>query len=219
MYISINERRFDMNTPIQDKILLKIRTNKQGWAFSATDFIKDYKRGDIDVALSNLAETGAIRRVMRGIYDYPMFSTILNKITAPDINQVAKAIARKFNWNIFPDGDTALNYLGLSNQMVAKYIYLSDGASKNYTIGDILLEFKHISKKDAIIKDEKSAIVIQAIRAMGDKQITPDFINKLSGKFTNAEWNKIAENAKSATGWIYDIIKQAKNIAEGTKNG
>lgn len=203
----------------KEQIFRIIRANKQGWAFSATDFIKDFNRREIDESLSYLVEDGSIRRVIRGIYDYPLFSSILNRITAPDINQVAKAIARKFNWTIFPDGDTALNYLGLSNQMVAKYIYLSDGISKSYSIDGIPLEFKHISKKDVITNDEKSTIVIQAIRAIGEKQITQDFINRLSRKFTSAEWDKIAENSKSSTGWIYNIIKEAKNISEENKNG
>jgi hypothetical protein len=34
---------------------------------------------------------------MRGLYDYPKFSSLLNQPLSPDIQQVAYALARKFN--------------------------------------------------------------------------------------------------------------------------
>ena len=37
-----------------------------------------------------------IRRVIRGIYDYPKFSDLLRQPLSPDIDQVAEALARKF---------------------------------------------------------------------------------------------------------------------------
>lgn len=199
----------------KEKILLEIYRHKQGWAFSASDFSKDYKRGEVDVALSTLMEEGKIRRVLRGIYDYPMYSSILNRNVAPDINQVAKAIARKFNWIIFPFGETALNYLGLSTQMVAKPIYLSDGPSKIYNANGLTIEFKHIAKKEIIADDETTALIIQAIRAIGEKQMTNTFIEELSRKFTKTEWEKILKNATRATSWIYDIMKKSAGLAKG----
>ena len=207
-----------MKMNIKDKLLWKIREQKQGWAFSATDFVMDFKRGDIDVALSSLVETGDIRRVTRGIYDYPMYSSILNRRIAPDINQVAQAFARKFNWEIYPDGNTALNYLGLSNQLVAKNIYLSDGPNRIYNIDNITIEFKHIAKKE-LSGDINTVLVIQAIRAIGEKQLTDEFIKSLSSKFSLDEWKKIAIEAVRTSGWIYDVIKKAIMLKEEKDNG
>lgn len=208
-----------MQQSIKEQILAEIRGKKQGWAFSATDFIQKYKRENIDVALTDLFKSGDIRRVIRGIYDYPMYSSILGRQTAPDIHQIAKALARKFNWSIYPDGDTALNYLGLSTQMVAKTMYLSDGPSKKYDVNGMSLEFKHISKKELTQGSENATLVIQAIRATGEKQITDDFIKRLSAKFSNAEWGKIASESSYTTTWIYDVIKKARTLAEEEHNG
>ena len=199
----------------KEKILLEIHRHKPGWAFSATDFSKDFKRGEIDVALSTLTEEGKIRRVFRGIYDYPMYSSILKKNVAPDTDQIAKAIARRFNWVIFPDGDTALNYLGLSTQMVAKPVYLSDGPSKIYTTEGLTIEFTHIAKTEIIAADETASLIIQAIKAVGEAQISEAFIQTLSCKFTKKEWDSILTNSIRATAWIYNIIKKAANLAEG----
>lgn len=203
---------------IKEQLFQKIREQKQGWAFSATDFIQDFKRGDIDVALSTLVENGDIRRLTRGIYDYPAYSSILGRRVAFDVDQAAHAIARKFNWEIYPEGNTALNYLGLSTQIVAKNIYLSDGPNRSYTIDNTTLEFKHVAKKE-LSGSINAILVVQAVRAIGEKQITPEFIQALSAKFSVSEWHKISTETARAAAWIYDVIKQAAKIAEDRKNG
>jgi len=197
---------------------MTIREQKQGWAFSATDFIQDFKRGDIDVALSSLVESGDIRRVIRGIYDYPLYSAILGRRVAFDINQIAQALARKFNWKIYPDGNTALNYLDLSTQIVAKNIYLSDGPSRKYVIDNATLEFKHTSKKE-LFGSQNTVLVVQAIRAVSEKQITSEFISNLSAKFSAHEWRKITSEASHSAAWIFKVVKQAAKIAEEKQNG
>ena len=199
---------------VKEKIFRKIRENKQGWAFSAIDFLKDFKRREIDESLSYLVYDGIIRRIIRGVYDYPMYSSILQRNVAPDMNQVAGAIARKFSWRIIPDGNTALNYLGLSNQVVSKKIFLSDGPKRKYTINNVPLEFRHTKKKE-LTGSKKTDLVIQAIRAMGKKQIDDKFVNNLSKKFSKIEWEKIKKEAYLSADWIYAAIKKAAKISEG----
>lgn len=45
----------------------------RGWAFSSTDLIKKFERQQIDNVLSDLVKDKKIRRVSRGIYDYPKY--------------------------------------------------------------------------------------------------------------------------------------------------
>jgi hypothetical protein len=208
-----------MRQSIKSKIFAKIKKRGRGWAFSAFDFTKEFKRREIDESLSYLVEDGEIRRVIRGIYDYPLYSTLLKKDVASDINQVAYALARKFNWKIYPDGDTALNYLGLSAQIVAKSIYLTDGLSKKYMIGNRSLELKHTTQQEATLKYTNTALVIQSIKAMGEKQITKEFLANLSEKFSGDEWQKIKDDASRATGWVHEIITKLTSNRKGLKNG
>ncbi|MDR2778458.1 MAG: DUF6088 family protein [Rickettsiales bacterium] len=44
---------------------------------------------------------------------------------------------------MFPEGNTTLNYLGLSTQIPAKYVFISSGSSRKYKIGNLDLEFRH----------------------------------------------------------------------------
>ena len=87
----------------------------RGWAFSSSDLIKKFDRQQIDNVLSDLVKAKKIRRVSRGIYDYPKYSDFLKKELNPDIERVSRAYARKFNWRIEVSGDSALNFYKIVN--------------------------------------------------------------------------------------------------------
>lgn len=127
---------------IDKKILSRIYGHGRGWSFFAKDFSSEFGSVNIDKALSTLTKEGKIRRINRGMYDYPKYSDLLGQELSPDHDQVAQAFAQKFNWRILPSGDAALNLLGLSTQIPGKFIYLSDGPNRKYSILSYQLEFK-----------------------------------------------------------------------------
>ncbi len=115
---------------IENKLAYRILGNGRGWAFSPRDFLDIGERATVDSALHRLMARGEVRRVIRGIYDYPRFSKLLEQQVSPDIDQVARTIGRKFRWRIQPSGATAMNLLGLSTQVPGRVVYLSDGPDR-----------------------------------------------------------------------------------------
>ena len=113
--------------------------------------------------LFRFVRDGKIRRVIRGIYDYPKFSELLGQLLSPDLQQVAQVLARKFGWRIQPSGDTALNLLGLSTQVPGKKVYLSDGPKRKYLTGKLQLIFKKTASKHASFKYQQTAWIVQAL--------------------------------------------------------
>ena len=180
----------------------------RGWAFSSNDLLKKFNRQQADNVLSDLVKEGKIRRVCRGIYDYPKYSEFLKQDLSPDIDQVARAFARKFNWRIEVLGDTALNILGLSTQVVAKYIYLSDGSNRTYDILGTTLEFKKSSLKNIGFKYKESSLIVQALKALGKERITEDVIESIRKRIEPKTYPKILKDTQSSTVWIYEAIKQ-----------
>ena len=180
----------------------------RGWAFSSSDLLKKYSRQQTDNILSDLAKEGKIRRVCRGIYDYPKYSEFLKQDLSPDIDQVARAFARKFNWRIEVLGDTALNMLGLSTQVVAKYVYLSDGPNRSYDILGTTLEFKKSSLKNIGFKYKESSLIVQALKTLGKDRITDDIIETIRKCIEPKMYTKIHKDTQSSTVWIYEAIKQ-----------
>ncbi len=191
-----------------NRILSRIYGHGRGWVFSKYDFIKEFSGDNIDKALSILAKDGKIRRITRGLYDYPKFSELLQKELSPDIEQVAYAYARKFNWNIVPSGDTALNILGISTQVPGRYIFLSNGPNRKYNILGNTLEFKHTALKNIDFKYNESKLIVQALKSLGKHHISDEAIEKFKQYFKSKNCTKILKDTQYTTVWIYEIIKK-----------
>jgi len=193
---------------IKQKILDKIYRNGKGWSFSQSDFTGVGSRSSIDVSFHRLVQEGRIRRVIRGIYDYPKYSNLLGKQLSPDIEQVVQAIARKFGWCIQSSGPTALNMIGLSAQVPSKYVYLSDGPSKLITIGRTAVRFKKTSVKEIRFTLKESALIVAAFRSLGKERLSEEVIS------TTRKWlhprlrSQVKEDTANVTGWIYCGIKK-----------
>jgi hypothetical protein len=197
-----------MSQTFEDKALYRIRGTGGGWAFSPIDFLDLGGRSTVDSGLHRLEKRGEIRRVIRGIYDYPRFSKFLNQWLSPDIDQVARALARKFRWRIQPSGSTALNFLGLSTQVPARAVYLSDGPDRSYQIGNTALAFEHTALKESGIKLKESGLLVQALKSLGQEQITPDIISRMREWLPDSLRAKVLADTKTATGWVYSAIQQ-----------
>ncbi len=198
-----------MPESIENKILSKIYGHGKGWAFSQKDFTHLGSRGAIDIALHRLTRKGIIRRVIRGIYDYPRYSKILKTELSPDTDKVASALSRKFGWSIQPSGHTALNLLGLSTQVPGQIIYLSNGPSRKYDIGGHKITFKHEALKESGFKLRESGLIVQALKTLGKDNITPGVTGKLRKLLdSNGLRDKVLEDIKTATGWVYDTISR-----------
>jgi hypothetical protein len=193
---------------LYDKAFYFIVGHGRGWVFSSSDMMTKFSRQQSDNLLSDLVKDGKIRRVSRGIYDYPKYSELLQKELLPDIDQVARAYARKFNWRIEVSGESALNLLGLSTQIEGKYTYLSDGANRSYEVFGTTLEFKKTSLKNIGFKHKESSLIVQALKALGKEQINDEVISKIKKQIDTKKCSSILKDTKSTTVWIYEAIKR-----------
>ncbi len=198
------------------KIVNKIYGHRRGWAFSQKDFSSFGNRSAIDISLHRLEIKKTIRRVIRGIYDYPLYSKKLGQTLSPDVDQVAQAISRKFGWNIQPSGPAALNILGLSTQVQAKYIYQSSGPDRSYKIGNTELVFQSTPSKEAGFKYHESAIIVQALKSLGPNRITIEIIGPVRDWLKTEMRPKILKDTQTVTGWLYEAIRK---ICQETGNG
>jgi hypothetical protein len=197
-----------MDQAIEKKIERRIRGSHRGWAFSPRDLLDLGSRPTVDSALHRLERKGVIRRVNRGIYDYPRYSEMLGQQLSPDLDQVARAIARKFRWRIQPSGATALNFLGLSTQVPARAVYLSDGPNKTYQVGNTPLLFEHTALKESGIELKESGLIVQALKSLGPDHITPETIAKIRGWLPKSLRAKVLADTKTVTGWVFSAVQQ-----------
>ena len=194
---------------IEKKIISRIYGRGRGWVFTKTDFVAEFDEANIHQALSSLTKAGKIRRVCRGVYDYPRYSDLLDRQLSPDLNQVAYALARKFNWRIQPSGDAALNLLGLSTQVPGRWVYLSDGPDRVYEVAHHALVFENSALKDVGFKYRESGLVVQALKALGREHVNQKVIESIRDQLGPKNCERILrDNTRSVTGWIYETIKR-----------
>jgi len=193
---------------VKDKMLNRIYHCGKGLAFSQIDFTTCGSRSSIDVSFHRLEREGRIRRVIRGIYDYPKYSNLLSKQLSPDIEQVSRAIARKHDWRLRLSGPTAANMIGLSTQVPSKYVYLSDGPSRVFTIERTTLRFKKTSVKEIGFKHRESALIVAAFRSVGKDRLTDEVINTTRKWLDPKMRSRVLGDTKNVTGWIYSRIQR-----------
>ena len=138
--------------------------------------------------------------------DYPESSKRLNVMLNPDLDQVARALARKNRWNIQPTGAAALNLLGLSTQIQGRYAYMSDGPSRVYDVSGQELEFRHTAVKDSGFNLRESALLVQGLKSLGAKRITDATITKLRKAIPDELKPRILRDTRTAVSWVRDAI-------------
>ena len=198
-----------MREKYQIEIENRIKNFEGGYAFSAVDFADIADTDPTNKALSRLNESGTIRRIIQGIYDKPVYSELLNEYSSPKVEKVVEALARKFNWTIAPAGETALNYLHMSTQVSNSWSYISDGPYRKYEIGSYTIEFKHCANKEISGKSFLTVSVIQALKFIGKANIQKEDIERLSLSIPSEQKQKVLEESKTTTSWIYKAIKEA----------
>jgi len=198
---------------MRDQIVARIKRLGEGKVFSAKDFLDIGSRTTVDVTLASLTKEGRIRRIRRGLYDMPKVNPALGGKLSPDIDEAARAIARRQRWKIVPEGAWAANLLGLSTQVPSKIIYLTDGPNKEVPIGRRSIYFKHARPKAMAGLDGKLALVVQALRHLRKEAIGTREIERLRSALSAAEKRKLVNDTQFGVGWIYEV---AKKIAEKT---
>ena len=126
----------------------RVRGHGRGkWVCTPRDFLDMGTRGAVDQALSRLVKRGQLRRVGRGLYDWPQTSRLLKQVVPPDLNQAIAAIARRDGVRVMPSGLGDANGLGLTNAVLGRLRYLTDGPTRNVKVGNNTIEFKHAGPK------------------------------------------------------------------------
>ena len=186
----------------------QIKAAAEGTIFISSDFADIADTETIRRNLNRLTQAGMLRRILKGVYEKPKYSKLLDEYVAADPEAVANALARSYHWTIAPCGNTALNLLGLSTQVTAVWSYISDGPYKTYEWNSTKLEFKHRTNKEITGLSYMTSLVIQALKTLGRSNVTPEVIQMLSEKLTAKDKQACLKEATESTDWVYDTIRK-----------
>jgi hypothetical protein len=193
--------------PIESSITERIKARGDGWVFSPVDFVDLGNRNAVDKALSRMAADGSVRRVARGLYDVPKRHPLVG-LTVPSIDQVAKAVAGKSGTRLQPTGAYAANLLGLSDQVPAKVVFLTDGRSKRIQLGKLTIALKQTSPRTMATAGTISGSVIQALRYLGKDHVTEETVQRLDRRLSPDDRKQLLKDLAYAPAWIALILRK-----------
>lgn len=192
---------------IESKIKSRIYGQGRGAVFTPNDFLDLGGRDAVDKALSRLAAGGTIRRLARGLYEYPRQHPELGTLS-PDIQKVAKALAGKDRIRLQPAGAYATNLLGLSEQVPAKAVFLTDGPSRTVKIGRQEIQLRRTTPRTMAAAGRLSGLLMQAFRHLGREHITPKRMAHLKRTLPGKEREQLIKDLPLAPAWMHPFFRE-----------
>lgn len=178
----------------------------RGKVFAPNDFLDLASRQAVDATLHRLAKAGTIRRIARGLYQYPEKHPLLGEI-APSIDAVAKALSASGQTKLLPSGAYAANLLGLSEQVPAKVVFLTDGRARKIKLGKLVIELRTTTPRKVAAAGRTSGIVLSALRYLGKEHITSERIAHLRKTLSAEDRKRLLADLPSAPAWMHPSLR------------
>ncbi|WP_085784425.1 DUF6088 family protein [Candidatus Nucleicultrix amoebiphila] len=183
----------------------RINRTPLGKVFSAADFLNLAQRNTIDQTLSRLSRKNHILKVATGLYCKPLKNPIVGNIS-PNIDDIVRSYAHKFGYKVQVSPAKAANLLGLSLQVPAQHIYLTDGPNRSLTLGSVPVTFKHVCPRKLLGLDIKAGLVIQALYYYGNKGITDAVASKIKAILDNRDKKQLKSWLGLLPVWMQSIL-------------
>jgi hypothetical protein len=192
---------------IDSGILAAIQARGRGSVFVPADFLDLGSRQAVDVALHRLARKGTIRRLARGVYDFPEEHPVLGPLQ-PSAEAVAKALAGRDRTRLQPAGAYAANALGLSEQVPAKAVFLTDGPSRTVKIGPMTIQLRQTTARNMAAAGRLSGLLIQALRELGKEHVTSERRDHLKRTLPAEKRRELLKDLRLAPAWMHPIFRE-----------
>jgi hypothetical protein len=192
---------------IDHQILKSINSLGHGAVFVPTDFLSFGSRQAVDIVLHRLVRKGTIRRLARGIYDFPKEHPKLGKLL-PSPEKIAEALVGRDCTRIQPTGAYAANVLGLSEQVPAKIVFLTDGSSRTVKIGTTTIQLRRTTPKNMAMAGRFSGLLVQAFRELGKEHITSERIEHLKRTIPLDARRELLKDIRFAPEWMHSIFRK-----------
>lgn len=164
-----------------------VEQSKDGAILTPDDFAIFGTPDAIRSGLSRLCKNEKLHRFAKGIYYIPIFDKWDGTLREPSLDDVAKKIAQRDNARIIPTGAYALNKLGLSTQVPANIVYITDGSARKISFSDgKSITFRHSNDLGIFAyQTNLMQLVILAMREIGEREITENQIRTLKELISN----------------------------------
>lgn len=184
--------------------------------FMLSDFEHQFQRDVIQNLLNKLVVENKIVKLTGDFGEFyfrSCYIPIIKDYSTVGFDDIAKAIARKNGWKIFPSDYTSFNKMGLSTQNVMKPIFSSTGPNCVFHYNNVEIKFNQLDF-DVEGLSVITVMFIQAIKILGQNNIIERDIKTIKDRLSKECKQILLEEGKKLDFWIYKIIKQIYNDDE-----
>lgn len=192
---------------IDYKLFKSIKSWGKGVVFVPTDFLNLGSREAIDIILYRLVQKRTIRRLARGIYDFPEEHPIIGKLQ-PSPEKIAEALVDRDCTRIQPTGAYAANILGLTEQVPAKVVFMTDGPSRTVKIGATTIQLRRTTPKNMAMAGRLSGLLVQALRELGKENVTAEQLEHLKRILPMNKRQELLKDIRLAPEWMHSIFRK-----------
>ena len=184
---------------------------KAGTIFIPDDFTTCGTPDAVRSGLSRLCRNGKLCRFAKGIYYIPTYDKWDGTLREPSLDTVALKIAQRDNARVIPTGVYALNRLGISTQVPANVIYITDGSARQVKFGDgKSITFRHSNDlSNFAYQSQLMQLAVLAMREIGEKTITEkqkEVIKKMIAEQVSEE--EFKHDIVLAPIWVKSILQR-----------
>ncbi|MBK6691018.1 MAG: hypothetical protein IPG50_02225 [Myxococcales bacterium] len=123
----------------------------------------------------------------------------------PSADAVAQAVAKQTDSHLQPSGASAANALGLSTQVPAQVVYLTDGPSRNVRVGNLMVRLKHAGRVDMLLPQSRAGMAIVALRHLGRDAASTSVLQRLAATLDSAK-KQLARVRRQLPGWLGSAV-------------
>ena len=192
---------------VDSQLARHVQQSDSGTVFTPDAFALMGSRDAIDKALQRLVARGALRRLSRGLYDKPRHDELLGLLW-PSVDAVVQALTGKDKLRTQPAGVYAANMLGLSEQVPAKVVLLTDGISRTVKAGPLQISFRRTTPRQMAAAGRLSGLLIQAFKSLGAPHITPARMERLRQQVPAAERAQVLQDIALAPAWMRPLLRE-----------
>ena len=191
---------------VSKQIENRIHEHGPGWVFSPADFLDLGSPHTVGMVLIRLVRGEIIRRLARGLYDFPRKDEHLG-ILSPSVDMVAEALVRRDGVRIQPSEATAANMLHLSEQVPMRVVYETDGPARKIKVGTLTIQFRRRVPRKMATAGKMSGLVFAALRGMGKRYVTQDQIAHLRQLLTQEDRKLLLLDLPQAPAWMHPFLR------------
>ena len=189
----------------------QVESSDRGTLFFPDTFASIGSSDAVRSALVRLCENGILIRVAQGIYYYPKTDTKWGSgIIPPSIEEIAEGIAKRDKVRIAPTGAFAMYQLGLSTQIPANVVFITDGSPRRVTIGKgrgIL--FKHTSEmRTFAYHSQLMGLIVTVLREIGENNVTREQLDIIKQHIEKISEQDFTHDIQLAPIWVRKTLTE-----------